>query len=195
MPRKIIRRFVPDHSKVKAQKFLRVFGNLLHDPNLWHLNRRSVSGAFAIGLFIAWMPVPSQMLSAAAVAIVFRVNLPIAVSMVWVTNPLTMPVFLFFAYRLGAWLLDVPLQPVAFEFSLNWVGEVLGQVWQPFLLGCLTIGSLSALLGYYGMQAFWRWYVVHQWQRKRARHKARKQAASVLASAPPPARSAGTQRR
>jgi len=53
MPKKFIKRFMPDHQQIRNHKTLnRVFGNLLHDPNLLHMNRRSVSGAFFVGLLL-----------------------------------------------------------------------------------------------------------------------------------------------
>jgi uncharacterized protein (DUF2062 family) len=77
--------------EIKGHKNLSFLGEKLHDPNLWHLNRRSVSAAFAIGLFAAWIPTPGQMVIAAIIALYFRANLPISVALVWITNPLTMP--------------------------------------------------------------------------------------------------------
>ncbi len=62
MPRKFIKRFMPDHEMIKKQKALKVFGNVLYNPNLWCLNRRSAAGAFAVGLFMAFVPLPSQMI-------------------------------------------------------------------------------------------------------------------------------------
>ena len=78
MAKKLIRRYLPDAHKIRDHKHLRLFGTLLHDPNLWHLNRRSVAGAFAVGLFMAFVPMPFQMIPAAALAILLRVNLPIS---------------------------------------------------------------------------------------------------------------------
>lgn len=52
---------MPDPEKLRNHKHLRIFGSLLNKPNLWALNRRSAPGAFAIGLFVAWMPMPFQM--------------------------------------------------------------------------------------------------------------------------------------
>lgn len=92
MPRKLIKRFMPDHEVIKRQKALKVFGNVLCNPNLWCLNRRSAAGAFAVGLFMAFVPLPSQMIMSAGLAVLLGVNLPLSVALVWVSNPITMPV-------------------------------------------------------------------------------------------------------
>ena len=101
MPKRLIKKYMPDPEKLKQQKSLQFLGDRLHEPNLWHLNRRSVSLAFAVGLFAAWIPTPGQMAIAAAAAFYFRANLPISVALVWVTNPLTMPPMFYFAYIVG----------------------------------------------------------------------------------------------
>ena len=106
MPKKFLQRLMPDHRTIREHRHLRFLGTLLHDPNLWHLNRRSASGAFAVGLFVAWVPVPFQMLLGAIGAILFRVNLPLSAALVWVSNPLTMPPLFYFAYLVGGWLLS-----------------------------------------------------------------------------------------
>ena len=69
MPKKLIKKYLPDPEKLKQQKSLQFLGDRLHEPNLWHLNRRSVSLAFAIGLFVAWIPTPTQMAIAAISAL------------------------------------------------------------------------------------------------------------------------------
>ena len=82
---------MPDHKKIRDHKHLRIFGKLLHNPSLWHMNRHSVAKAFAVGLFFAWVPVPFQMVLGAGGAILFHANLPLSVVLVWLTNPFTMP--------------------------------------------------------------------------------------------------------
>ena len=108
MPKKTIKRMMPDHQTIKENKYLKIFGNLLHNANLWHLNRHSGAKAFAVGLFFAFIPVPFQMVLAAGAAILFHANLPLAIALVWLTNPLTMPFIFYACYLVGTWVLAVP---------------------------------------------------------------------------------------
>lgn len=168
MPKKIIKKYLPDPEKIKNIKSLHFLGDRLHDPNLWHLNRHSVSLAFAVGLFFAWVPTPTQMAMAAAVALFVRANLPISVALVWLTNPITMPPLFYFAYRLGIRLLNIP--HFDGEFSLDTVFSSMADIGGPFLFGCLVLGIACSTLGYFGMQVFWRCNVTHRWNaRKKAR--------------------------
>ncbi|NIP74298.1 MAG: DUF2062 domain-containing protein [Gammaproteobacteria bacterium] len=174
MPRKFFKRMMPDHRKVRDHRHLQVFGRLLHDPNLFHLNRRSVAGAFAVGLFVAFIPVPFQMVLAAMLAIFARVNLPLSVALVWVTNPLTMPPLYYVSYKLGAWLLGTPPRPFRFELSFQWLTSELIEVWQPFLLGCFVAGLIAGVLGYFAVRLFWRWQVIYSYRTRRQRRPAAK---------------------
>ena len=167
MPKKFIRKFLPDPHKIREHKHLKIFGTLLHDPNLWHLNRKSVSLAFAVGLFFMWMPVPSQMILAAAVAILVRSNLPISVALVWISNPVTMGPMFFFAYKFGAWVLDMPHGDFHFELSMDWLMTEMLAIWKPFLMGCLTFAVISALAGFFTMRLLWRLHIVRYIKQKR----------------------------
>ena len=161
---------MPEHHKVREHPHLnRIFGALLHDPNLLHLNRRSVSGAFAVGLFWACIPMPLQMLPSAACAIAFRTNLPIAVGLVWLTNPITMPPLFYFCYKLGAWLLDRPVRHIEFEFTLEWFMREVGMIWEPLYLGSVICGLVAAALGYGLMRGLWRLHIVNHIKRRRSR--------------------------
>lgn len=178
MAKKFIRRYLPDPHKIRDHKHLRLFGKLLHDPNLWHLNRHSVSGAAAVGLFMAFVPMPFQMIPSAALAIYLRVNLPISVALVWLTNPITTPPIFYFCYQLGAWVLQTPVQPVTFELSWEWLTSELQRFWKPFLLGSLIVSTASAAAGYFGMQRLWRWHVIRDWE-KRKRKRSKRTSTSV----------------
>lgn len=167
MPRRLIRRYLPDPHRVKNHRSLRVFGDLLHNPNLWHLTRQSVSGAVAIGLFVAFVPLPIQMPLAAILAIALRMNLPISVIVVWVSNPLTMAPLFYSGYKLGEWMLGRVPGEFSFEPTLTWFATQFSQVWQPLLLGCLALGAGSALLGYITVRLLWRLHVTQKWSKRR----------------------------
>ena len=79
MPRKLLKRIMPDHRTIREHPHLAKFGHRLTDPKLWHLNRRTVALGLALGLFICFMPVVGQMFIAAGLAVLWRVNLPISV--------------------------------------------------------------------------------------------------------------------
>jgi uncharacterized protein len=160
MPKKFLKRLLPDTDSMRRHKHLRHFGELLRNHSLWHLNRRSVSGGVAVGLFVAMLPLPFQMLIAAGIAILGCVNLPIAVAMVWVTNPLTMGPIYYFNYRVGALLLGK--QPTEDQFRAT-VTDLIGSmlhIWKPLLLGGVVVGLLMAVLGWILVRMLWRWHVV-----------------------------------
>ena len=166
MPKKIIKRYLPDHQKIKQQKMLGIFGTLLHDANLWHLNRKSAAGAFGIGLFFAFWPVPFQMWLAAAAAIPMRVNLPLSVATVWLTNPFTMPPIFYFSYLVGTWTIGAPVQDFAFEVSWQWVMSSLETIGPAFLVGCAVCATSFGLAGYFGLNILWRYSIKKAWKKR-----------------------------
>jgi hypothetical protein len=173
MAKKLFRRFLPDAEKVRSHRHLRFLSRWFHDPNLWHLNRRSVAGGAAVGLFMAFLPMPLQMVPAVAVAILLRVNLPIAFAGVWITNTFTIAPISYFCYLVGTWVLQTPVQPIEFDITWEWLGTELARVWQPFLLGSLIVSTVSSVLGYFGVHALWRWHVIRDWERRKARRASR----------------------
>jgi len=166
VPKKLFQQWLSNSDHGQFKKAASYFGDFSHDPNLWHINRRSVVRAIAIGLFTAFMPVPVQMLVAAALAIIFAAYLPIAVILVWITNPITMPVFFYWAYRLGAYLLDVQAEPIQVEMSFNWLFTQLLHRWHPFLVGCLCAGALAGGIGAGAVNIYWRYHVSKAWKRR-----------------------------
>ncbi len=165
----LLKRLIPYSRSIRRDHNLRrLFGRLMHAPNLWHLNRHSVAWGVSIGLFMAFVPVPFQMLLAVAAAIALSANLPVAVVVVWVSNPITVAPLFYSAYKVGALMLGTKPEPIRFEISLDWLMTRLVDVWEPFLLGCFVLGVLSALLGHMAVKIIWRIHVVQSW---RLRHR------------------------
>lgn len=153
---------------IQDHKNLRFLGVLLANPNLWHLNRRSVSKAIAVGFFSAWLPSVGQMPFAAILAIIVKANIPIAVLLIFLSNPLTIPPMVYAAYRLGAWILATPFDVSMVDFTtISGLTDGLLQVWQPFLLGCLVAASISGAIGYVAGWHAWRCMVVYRWQQRK----------------------------
>jgi len=143
------------------------FRHLLHDHRLWAIRRRTVVPAFAIGVFIAFLPTPGHTLMGALLALAFRVNIPVAALATWVSNPVTMGPMYYFAYRLGRYLLGTPLQEFQFEMSWDWVTHTFLTIWQPMLLGCFILGVLAAVTSYITLDLFWRSSIADYKTRKR----------------------------
>lgn len=169
---KLINKFIPDPDVIKRHKSLQFLGDKLHEPNLWHLNRHSIALAFAVGLFCAWIPTPTQMAIAAAGAIYFRANLPISVALVWITNPITMPPLFYFAYEVGLWFLNQPANTDESGFSVSSIFSGLSDAWQPFLIGCFIMGIVSSAIGYFGMQYYWKYHITKKWEERKAKRLA-----------------------
>ena len=164
MPRKFLQRYLPSPADVKKHWLLRRLGDRLHHPRLWHLNRRSVSGATAVGLFVAFIPVPFQMILVSLAALWLRVNLPLSVALIFITNPLTVGPAYYACYKLGTWLLDSPAIPAGkgFEPTVTWLFDQMNMIWQPLLVGSLITGVLFGALGYCMVQFAWRVYIVRK---------------------------------
>ncbi|MFT6792021.1 MAG: hypothetical protein ACJA04_001236 [Cellvibrionaceae bacterium] len=166
MPRKIFKRFLPHHTRVRTDPKLRFLAPFMKDPNLFHLNRYSVSIAFLVGVFTAFLPIPGQMLLAGLIAFWVRCNLPIALALVWITNPLTITPILFMNYKLGAWMLGTP--PLIFDGTMDWqwLSAEFNRVWKPLLLGSLMAGSFFSLLSYLSLRYLWLAHVGYQWRHR-----------------------------
>lgn len=184
MPRKYFRKYLPDAARVRSHRMIAMFGRLLHHHNLWHLNRESVAGGVAIGLFAGLVPGPFQMLVAALLAVSLKKNLPVALVVTFYTNPFTIVPLYLAAYEYGKLLLGAHGAAAAVKpFEIDWsnlAGSVHGLIeWslslgKPLAVGLVALALTLAAIGYFGVHLAWRVYVVLAWRaRKRRRHKRR----------------------
>ena len=152
MPRKLFRKISLKRDELAQRWYLAPFKHLLQDSRLWGIARRTVVPALSVGLFIGWLPIPGHILAATLLAVAFRINVPIAVVASMITNPLTAGPMYYFAFRVGAWILGIDASALSFELSFD--GFL--RVWNPLLLGCLLLGTASAIISYIVVDLLWR---------------------------------------
>lgn len=165
--RNFFKRYIPHRDNIQKQGGIHLLSDYLHDPNIWHIHRRSAAGGAAVGMFCAFIPGPLQTITSATLAILFRVNLPIAIVFSLFSNPITIPPLFFFAYRIGTTILGQQEMAVDFAFSWNWLSTTLVQVWEPLLLGCFILGSISSMLTYFIIRLIWRISAINKWEKRR----------------------------
>lgn len=156
----------------KATGIKRWIRNTFAQPMVWHLNRRSVAGGVAVGLFVSWVPVPLQMLVAAILAAILRVHVPVSMVMVWFTNPLTFAPLLYAAWRSGSMILGKPVLAEPLSFSTHSLLTSAGQAWPMLLTGMLFCASVSAVLGFCATLLIWRVHAIRRWRARKARRLA-----------------------
>ncbi len=174
MLRRFLRRVLPRREHLNARWYLRPFRALLHDPALWAIHRRGVTRAFALGVFVAFLPItPLQLPLLAAVTIWWRVNLPVAVVAVFLNNPLTLVQLYYLNYRIGTWLLG--REPLGFPeaLSLPLMIEQLARIGAPLFLGGLVAGSIAAALAYGLLNGLWRLALRWRFRRRGRRQRER----------------------
>ena len=180
MPKKYFRKFLPSHEAVKQNRWIKPFGTWLHHPNLWHLHRRAVAGGVAVGMFCGLIPGPFQMIGAALLAVLFRVNLPVAMFTTLYTNPLTIVPLYVVAYELGALVTGQHGGLSAAHFALpemswdNWytvLSEWVISLGKPFALGLPLLAVGLAITGYFVVRVLWHMVVVWEWRRRAERRR------------------------
>ncbi|MDX1803647.1 MAG: DUF2062 domain-containing protein [Alcanivorax sp.] len=180
MPKRLFRKYLPSPERLKDHKSLRFLGAVLSDPNLWHINRRSLAGAAFIGVFTGLLPIPLQMGVAALLAVRFHCNLPLSVILVWISNPLTwVPVF-YFTYRVGAWMMGLPPHS-GNDITVAWFFEQLVPLW----LGSVTCAVFFGALSYLLVKISWRLAVIRSWQLRAQRRLKQKEGKAATSDQPP----------
>ncbi len=175
--RKHLRKLLPDHAAIRDNRWLRPFESSLLHPRLWHLNRHSAAGAVAAGMFCGLIPGPFQMLGAAICALIFRVNLPLALFTTLYTNPFTIVPLYVVAYQIGRLATGDGagfVAPPDFDWShaVDWsqamVNWMIG-LGKPLGIGLVLLAAGLAGAGYCAVQAAWRVYLIRAWRQRSAR--------------------------
>ena len=167
MAKNVIKRMFPKLDSVKEEKILKIFGPAVLQPNLWHINKKSVSRGFAIGAFCAFLPIPGiQMILAAFLSITFAANLPLAVILTWITNPFTYIPIVYFAIKIGGIFINAESTYEIKSEQINIFTDLM-QYWEPLFLGSLILSIISSLLSYILIRVYWRYYVIKVWSKRK----------------------------
>ena len=183
MPQKRLKSLLPTPEKILESRTLRMFAPHLADPRLWHFNRHSLNKAVYIGVLSAFFPLPGQMLIALVGSLIFRANVPMALGLTWITNPLTsLPIF-YAGYYIGAKILDVP------TLSIRLIGRMIADfsLWalsdgvNPFVtyrgtvsltafcIGLTLLAVVTSIICGLAFKAIWRYKTITSWQERRQR--------------------------
>lgn len=196
------RRWVPDPREVIHHPWLQWLGPRLTHPRLWHINRRGIAMAAAIGLFFGLLIPVLQIPLAAMAAVLLRANIPVAVCSTLITNPLTFAPIYFFAYQLGGLILgdpslpapppeppkstelsdltklDIP-DPGLFAWLAGWWDSVFN-AGRPLAVGLVTLAIVAGMSAY--VLTSWTWRLRTAWIRRQRTRRFRRLRAEARSS-------------
>jgi len=173
-----LKRITPKRDSLEKLWCLKPFATAVVQPGCWTFHRAGVTRAFALGLFIAFIPptpfFPVHLLLCSVLGVLLRLNLPVLFATVFISNPFTWLPQILGSVWVGAKLMGIDLMPLVEHLAHRDMGAVLDRVWAPLLLGALVLGALTAAVGYAAAQFLWRLRVVRHLRLRRERSGARR---------------------
>jgi uncharacterized protein (DUF2062 family) len=125
------------------------------------INRKSVSRGVLIGLFWGFIPMPMQMAAVLATTPFIRFNVPIAISMVWLSNPFTMPPMYYMEYLTGNFILGREgLSNI--ELTMDWFRDNWDAIVVPLYTGTAFYSIVVSTLIYFLINWLWIKSVKHE---------------------------------
>ncbi len=164
-------RFLKHPRKLKQSGIMRWFALHFLNKRVWKPTQHTFAGGMSIGTFITLQLLPIQMPSATILAAIFRVNIPIALALCWVSNPFTVPLLVPLEYAIGKWFLalytTVPSTPFPNHLPESMVDAwvVLKEHAPVMLIGGIVLGAICALVSYIATWGVWEYGI----RRERAR--------------------------
>jgi uncharacterized protein (DUF2062 family) len=157
--------------KQKGDKLVARIGKIIEKYNIpkeyLSINRRSISRGVGIGLFWGFIPMPFQMVGVVATTPLVRFNVPIAIAMVWLSNPLTMPAMYYMEYLTGNFILGRKgLDNI--ELTMEWFSNHWSDVVVPLYVGTAFYSIVVSFLIYLGVNWCWKKSVFREKKRKKA---------------------------
>ena len=160
--RETLKRYSPKREEVN----LGWLNQHLQDPQLWKWNKRTISRAFAIGLFCAFMPIPLHTLLAVALAVVFSSNILLSIGLVWVNNPITMVPIYYYTYKIGSFITGMELDP-GFVFTWEYMLDNLTTTTIALWVGGVIIAPIAGILGFIAILLIYKYKALKRIRRWR----------------------------
>jgi uncharacterized protein len=153
-----------ERDKLFSHRWLRPIAHRLQDPKLWHVQHEAVARGAAIGVFWAFAAPVAQLILAAAHSVWWRANIPVAMAMTLITNPLTIGFWLYLAYEVGGTLIGAPPRVSRADSTSTWAW-ITSLGW-PAIVGMAIFAVGGAALAYLLVKLGWR---VRVWIKRRGR--------------------------
>jgi uncharacterized protein (DUF2062 family) len=171
-----IRSKLPTHEQVEQIRWLAPISHLILRPALWRFHRRSVPRGVALGLAVGiFLMIPGvQLLGAALLSVPLRANIPLAVSMTLLSNPVTTPLILLASMKLGNILFGfhadmqalAKLQADAAPLA-DYAHWAMSDAAPSLITGLAVIALVAAAVGYAVSIFIWRWWISHKWRHRK----------------------------
>lgn len=145
------------------------------NPRVWRFTRRSVPRGVALGLFAGFIVPVGQIFLASCLALPIRANLAIAALVTFVTNPFTLPIWVFVANRIGRFVLqgDRVESASALDQMRGEGGDIfiwLAQSAGFAAVGFILLSIIASALGYFASGILWRAWIGRKQRARRERH-------------------------
>jgi len=133
---------------------------------------RYIAMGMAIGVFVAITPtIPFHTIIAIGLAFILKGSKPAAIIGVWVSNPVTIPVFYYACFKVGTLFLN---DPIPYDIHFESIHELLNlglDVTVAMLIRGVLLGIIPALIAYFITYRF------ISKLRERARHRKKESSA------------------
>lgn len=169
---------MPTREDMEQNKYLAPIAHRFGRSELWRFTRRSVPRGVALGLFAGFIIPFGQIFLAAFLALPIRANVPTATLMTFLTNPFTLPFWLWAANEVGSFVLMIDSLAGGKAQA-----ELMSGRWEDFgwfqlleglgvtAFGFIVLAIVSAAIGHLVASLLWRFLVARKWTRRPARRK------------------------
>lgn len=176
MAKHFFQSWLPSPERVNSLKIIKIFGKYASNPQLWYVNRKSISKAVFIGTFWGILPIPLHSALIIITVLLFEANLPFSLLLAWIMNPFTIVPILIFAFWIGTQIYGVHMINKdmllgVFHQIVHWIqnfghGHIDFSLAKILATGLLIEALLFAVVLFTLTRIYWRWTVIKKWRNR-----------------------------